>query len=88
MASKTVAVIRPQSTALLDSAAKAAAAISILSELRGRLEDAKHNQGGEHFEWFSEFYGGAIAAGIESLAKSIEGNVEDVTAEVSRAVAR
>jgi hypothetical protein len=50
MSKSNVAAIRRQSTAALDRAEAAADAISMLSELRGHLEDAKVMQGSEYFE--------------------------------------
>jgi hypothetical protein len=85
--SNSVPVRLPSSTPL-DRMANAAAAISILSELRGHLQDAKHMQSSEHFEWFAEHYGCAIAAAVEALAKSIEFEVDVVeTAEQAAALA-
>jgi hypothetical protein len=75
MASKSVPPIRPQSTAALDRIELAAGAISMLSELRAHLEDAKVNEGSEYFVWFDVAYGAAIGAGIAALAQSIEGDL-------------
>lgn len=72
MASSTVTAIRPQSTVDLDRVGSAAAAISALSQLRSRLEEAKHDDGSEHFEWFGEYFAGAITTAIEALAESID----------------
>lgn len=87
MAKSTLAPTRPQSIAPLNRVENAAGAIIALSELRGHLEDAKHMQGSEHFEFFTGHYGSAIAAGIEALAKSIYGDLDMAEAPAEQAAA-
>jgi hypothetical protein len=79
MPSQTLAAIRPQSiVAPLDAIERAAAEISTLSELRGLLEEAQHNEGSEFVRWFTPGHAGAIAAGIEALAASIDEHLDQI----------
>jgi len=51
--------------------------ISVLEQLRAKLQDAQVHQGSEHFKWYGPYFESGIGAGILALTALIDSDAAD-----------